>query len=185
MAETETTDHKYFMTKDKLIFIISGLLLSAVVSLLVLILIPSISSFTAHYLVVNLGLFIGLLLNLFKEPDLNDKVLLVATIFFAIILLVYSVTMLLYYQLFHSKKRTANKGIFNQVGFVFYNYALITVLFTGMMMFSIIIFKPYDITWSQMKEFFQPLYILGHLLVSAFFITPYSFYMSGTLIILD
>lgn len=184
-VKAETTSPTYDITKDKLIFIMSGLLLSAVLSLLVLILIPSISSFIAHYLVVNLGLFIGLLLNFFKNPDLNNAVLLVATIFFAIILFVYSATMLLYYQRFCSKKRTANKGIFNKVGFVFWNYVLITILFTGMMMISIIIFKPYDITWSQMTEYFRPLYILGYLLVSAFFIAPYSVYMSGTLIILD
>ncbi len=135
---------------------------------------------------VNLGLFIGLLLNLFKNPDLNNLVLLVAAIFFVIILFVYSITMLLYYQRCHSKKRTANEGIFHKASFVFWNYALITVLFTGMMMLSIIIFQPYGMTCSQMIEkYFHPLFILGYLLVSAFFIAPYSIYMSVILIILD
>ncbi|NWN46042.1 hypothetical protein [Candidatus Phytoplasma pruni] len=184
-VKTETTGPTYDLTKDKLTFIMSGLLLSAVVSLLVLILIPSISAFTSHYLVVNAGLFIGLLLNIFKDEKTNNLVLVISAIFFAIILFVYSVTMLLYYQRFHSKKRTANKGVFNKIGFIFWNYALITVLFTGIMMLSIIIFKPYHIGWNEIKEYFHPLWILGYLLVSAFFIAPYSVYMSGTLIILD
>ncbi len=118
-VKTETTGPTYDVTKDKLTFIMSGLLLSAVVSLLFLILIPSISAFTAHYLVVNAGLFIGLLLNISQNPETNKLVLVIAAIFFAIILFVYSVTMLLYYQRFHSKKRTANKGVFNKIGFIF------------------------------------------------------------------
>jgi uncharacterized protein YacL len=112
-VKVKTTGPTYVFTKDKLTFIMSGLLLSAVVSLLVLILIPSISSFTAQYLVVNLGLFIGLLLNLFKNPDLNNLVLLVAAIFFAIILFVYSITMFCFIiNVFILKKEQLTKVFF-------------------------------------------------------------------------
>ncbi|NWN45989.1 hypothetical protein [Candidatus Phytoplasma pruni] len=177
-------NENYKMQEDKITFVLSLLIVIALILLLSLVLLPSFFSYTSRFLIINAGLILGIVLNLYNEANIF-KIFIFPSIVFLISIYSYTITLWFYYLKFSPNNQ--KEGRFKKFWFIIANYLLITISLLMIVLFVISIMKCAQIDIiNQMQYFYEkPKFWVYYFIISLLTILPFSSYMTGSLSLLD